>query len=154
MTYCFSILNRRQLASIILLLGMVFATGSASAQALKYTPTNPHFGGSPFNGADLLATAQAQRQFSTAPPAGASSALQSFASNLDARISSGLSQYISNQLFSTSATGASGSGSVVIGTLKVDYARVDATKIVSVTMTDTQTGETQNISYPLGLFVP
>ena len=138
----------------VVLLGVALATGSASAQALKYTPTNPHFGGSPFNGADLLASAQAQRQFSTASTSGAASALQSFASNLDARISSGLSQYISNQLFSTSASGISGSGSVMVGSLKVDYARENATKTVAVTMTDTQTGETRTLSYPLGLFVP
>lgn len=136
-----------------LLLSAACAAGSVGAQALKYTPTNPHFGGSPFNGAELLASAQAQRQVSTAPTASATSALQGFASNLDARISSGLSQYISNQLFSTSGSG-SGSGSVVFGTLKVDYARVDTTKTVSVTMTDIQTGETRNLSYPIGLFVP
>ncbi len=129
-----------------------FAAGSASAQALKYTPINPHFGGSPFNGADLMASAQAQKQYSPAPATG-TSALQGFAANLDARISAGLSQYISNQLFSTSTTGG-GSGSVMVGTLKVDYTRVEATKTVSVTMTDTKTGETQNVSYPLGIFVP
>lgn len=140
--------------ALTMLLSAACSAGSVGAQALKYTPTNPHFGGSPFNGADLLATAQAQRQLSAAPTLGTRSALQGFASNLDARISAGLSQYISNQLFSTSATSASGSGSVVIGTLKVDYTRVDATKTVSVTMTDIQTGETQNLSYPLGLFVP
>ena len=129
------------------------AAGTASAQALKYTPINPHFGGSPFNGADLMASAQAQRQYNT-PSTSGSSALQSFASNLDARISAGLSQYISNQLFSASASGG-GSGSVMVGSMKVDYTRTDGTsKTVSVTMTDTKTGETQTVSYPLGIFVP
>ncbi len=135
-----------------LLLCGFFATGSASAQALKYTPNNPHFGGSPFNGADLMASAQAQRQYA-APSTSGTSALQGFAANLDARISAGLSQYISNQLFSTNTTGG-GSGSVMVGTLKVDYTRDNTAKTVLVTMTDTKTGETQNVSYPLGIFVP
>lgn len=140
-------------ATLATLLCGTLAAGHASAQALKYTPINPHFGGSPFNGADLMASAQAQRQYST-PSASGSSALQSFASNLDARISAGLSQYISNQLFSASASGG-GSGSVMVGSMKVDYTRTDgASKTVSVTMTDTKTGETQTVSYPLGIFVP
>jgi hypothetical protein len=81
--------------------------------------------------------------------------LQSFASNLDARISAGLSQYISNQLFSASGGSGGGSGSVMVGSMKVDYTRTDGTsKTVSVTMTDTKTGETQTVSYPLGIFVP
>lgn len=139
--------------TLVLLLCGIFAAGSAIGQALKYTPINPHFGGSPFNGADLMASAQAQRQYSTAGTAGANSALQSFSANLDARISAGLSQYISNQLFSTKTTGG-GSGSVMVGSLKVDYTRAEDTKTVSVTMTDTKTGETQTVRYPLGIFVP
>jgi len=142
-----------QWSTLVLLLCGVLAVGSASAQALKYTPINPHFGGSPFNGAELLASAQAQKQTSTAGTASGTSALQGFAANLDSRISAGLSQYISNQLFSSTASGG-GSGTVMVGTLQVDYTRNDATKTVSVTMTDTKTGETQNVSYPLGIFVP
>ncbi len=147
-------INISKLISLVILLCGAFALGNASAQALKYTPINPHFGGSPFNGADLMASAQAQRQYNTPSTSGTSSALQSFASNLDARISAGLSQYISNQLFSASASGG-GSGSVMVGSMKVDYTRTDGSaKTVSVTMTDTKTGETQTVSYPLGIFVP
>jgi curli production assembly/transport component CsgF len=145
---------RRDWIAIAVMLCGMFCAGSASAQALKYTPNNPHFGGSPFNGAELLASAQAQRQYSTAGTSSTSTALQGFASNLDARISAGLSQYISNQMFSSTASGG-GSGSVMVGTLKVDYVRNEgATKTVSVTMTDTKTNETQTVSYPLGIFVP
>lgn len=147
-----SIASSKWIALVIFLCG-AFAVSNANAQALKYTPINPHFGGSPFNGADLMASAQAQRQYNT-PSTSGSSALQSFASNLDARISAGLSQYISNQLFSATASGG-GSGSVMVGSMRVDYTRTDgATKTVSVTMTDTKTGETQNVSYPIGIFVP
>lgn len=154
MTHKYSKTSSRGFA-LGLLLSAACAAGSVGAQALKYTPSNPHFGGSPFNGAELLASAQAQRQVSTESTSSTTSALQGFASNLDARISSGLSQYISNQLFSTSGNSSgNSSGSVVFGTLKVDYARVDTTKTVSVTMTDIQTGETRNLSYPIGLFVP
>ena len=153
MTNRLSITSSKRITLVVSLCGTLVA-GSASAQALKYTPNNPHFGGSPFNGADLLASAQAQRQYSAPAAPGTSSALQSFASNLDARISAGLSQYISNQLFSSTASGV-GSGSVLLGNMKVDYTRTDGdTKTVSVTMTDTSSGETQTVSYPLGIFVP
>ena len=124
--------------------------GSAGAQALKYSPTNPHFGGNPFNGADLMSSAAAQKSVH-ASPTGTVSAMSSFASNLDARISAGLAQYISNQLFSATGTGGN-SGSVTLGTMSITYARNAST--VDVVMRDTKTGETQTASYPLNIFVP
>lgn len=126
----------------------LLGAGTASAQALKYTPTNPHFGGSPFNGAELMSSAAAQKSIK-APVA--KSELQTFATSLEARISAGLAQYISNQLFSANGTGGN-SGTVTLGNLVVSYERKD--KTVEVTLTDPKTGEKQTVVYPLGIFIP
>jgi hypothetical protein len=77
--------------------------------------------------------------------------MSNFANNLEARISAGLSQYISNQLFSATGTGNS-SGNVMLGDMSVSYARNAST--VDIVLRDVKTGQTQNLSYPLNLFVP
>jgi len=147
-----SILRRHSLKLHALAACVLLSTGAAQAQALKYTPTNPHFGGSPFNGAELMGSAVAQKEIkSSLSSATGKSAISAFTTNLDARISAGLSQYISNQLFSASSTG-SNSGTVSLGSLKIDYKRDGST--VNVGMTDTQTGETKTVTYPLNTFVP
>lgn len=130
---------------------VLLSAGTAQAQALKYTPTNPHFGGSPFNGADLMASATAQKDLKALSNVTGQSAISAFTSNLDARISAGLSQYISNQLFSASGQ-ADKAGTVSLGSLKIDYQREGTTVIVG--MTDTKTGETKTVTYPLNTFVP
>lgn len=79
------------------------------------------------------------------------SAATNFANNLDARISAGLAQYISNQLFSATGTGGN-SGTVAMGSMTVSYTRNAST--VDVVIKDTKTGETQAASYPLNIFVP
>lgn len=130
------------------LLSALCAAPAVQAQALKYTPTNPHFGGSPFNGAELMSSAAAQKSIKSPT---SKTELQIFATSLEARISAGLAQYISNQLFSANGTGGN-SGTVTLGNLVIAYERKD--KTVEVTMTDTKTGEKQTAVYPLGVFVP
>lgn len=56
-----SILRRHSPKLHALAACLLLSTGAAQAQALKYTLTNPHFGGSPFNGAELMASAAAQK---------------------------------------------------------------------------------------------
>jgi curli production assembly/transport component CsgF len=133
-------------------LSCLLALSNGHAQALKYTPTNPHFGGSPFNGADLMSSAAAQKDdYSLGKAQTTTSALTNFANNLDARISAGMAQYISNQLFSTSP-GKDKTGTVTLGDLSISYTRNDST--VDVVMTSAATGQTQTATYPLNIFVP
>ena len=139
--------SRAQMAATALLAALCVAP-AVQAQALKYTPTNPHFGGSPFNGAELMSSAAAQRSIKSPT---AKTELQTFATSLEARISAGLAQYISNQLFSANGTGGN-SGTVTLGNLVVSYERKD--KTVEVTLTDPKTGEKQTVVYPLGIFIP
>jgi len=149
-----SILRRRSPSLHVLAACLLLCTGAvqAMAKALKYTPANPHFGGNPFNGAELMASAAAQKSIKSLPlGATVQSAISAFTTNLVSRISPGLSQYISNQLFSASGTG-SNSGTVSMGSLKIDYKREGHTEIVG--MTDTQTGETKTVTYSLNTFVP
>jgi curli production assembly/transport component CsgF len=132
-------------------------TTPVEAQQLRYAPTNPHFGGSPFNGAELLSSAAAQRvKRPTSRPLGATSdarsPLRDFANNLEARISSRLSQYVSDQIFSQAA-GASASGTFTLSGLSVSYQRLGSTEVRRV-LRDLATGETSTVTYPLKLFVP
>lgn len=128
----------------------VLVSMAASAQQLRYLPTNPHFGGSPFNGADLMASAAAQRSH-RAPVNTSTSLVSSFVSNLESRVSSQLSQYVTSQLFSQT-NAASNTGNFTLGALSVAFVR-DATS-VAMTVRDVRTGETANVTYPLNMFVP
>ncbi len=90
--------------SLILLAG----SGTGFAQQLIYTPINPNFGGSSFNGAWLQSEAQAEKRFSapSSPsynPYGTGSTLQDFQSTLDNAILSELSQKIVTQVFGENA---------------------------------------------------
>ncbi len=77
------------------------------AQQLIYTPINPNFGGSSFNGAWMQSEAQAEKRFS-APGSSTSglygtNPLQDFQSTLDNAILSELSQKIVSQVFGENA---------------------------------------------------
>lgn len=74
-------------------------TSEGRAQQLVYTPTNPSFGGNPFNGSHLQGLADAQNQFKDeseyAPPTQA----ELFAQQLQSSILSGVAQQLSNAIF-------------------------------------------------------
>ncbi len=88
----------------------LFLIGSDNlfAQQLIYTPINPSFGGSSFNGSWLQAQAQAEKRFSapSAPtynPYSTTNTLQDFQSTLDNAVLSELSQKIVSQVFGENA---------------------------------------------------
>lgn len=108
---------RHSLRLSVLTASLRLYAGAAQAQALKYTPTNPHLADSLLNGDELMAWALVQKDIKGSPlSATGQSAIGSFTTNLDSRISVDLSQYICNQLFSASGTG-SNSGTVSLGSL-------------------------------------
>lgn len=79
-----SILRRRSPSLHVLAACLLLCTGAVQAQALKYTPTNPNFGGSPFNGAQLMASAAAQKNIKSLPfGATGQSAIGAFTTNLE-----------------------------------------------------------------------
>ena len=93
--------------SIILLL-IIFTSIKNFAQQFVYTPINPNFGGSSFNGAWMLAEAQVENN-KTAPgsdnaynPYGTNT-LQNFQQSLNQQVLSQLSQKIITSAFGESA---------------------------------------------------
>ncbi|MGA8266107.1 MAG: curli production assembly/transport component CsgF [Ignavibacteriaceae bacterium] len=95
---------KNTITSICLLFILFLFTGNnVFAQQLVYTPINPNFGGSSFNGAWLMAEATAEKHFT----AGSSSSynpysnnpLDNFQSSLNSAILSQLSQKIISQVF-------------------------------------------------------
>ncbi len=94
----------RSICTIILFL---FVCSSAFAQQLVYTPINPNFGGSSFNGAWLMAEAQAEKHFTASSSSAynpySNNPLDNFQSSLNSAILSQLSQKIISQVFGENA---------------------------------------------------
>jgi len=90
-----------------LLFLFVFFSNKSIAQQLVYTPINPNFGGSSFNGAWLMAEATAEKHFTASSSSSFQpyndNPLQNFQSNLNNAILSQLSQKIISQVFGESA---------------------------------------------------
>jgi curli production assembly/transport component CsgF len=134
--------------AMVLLAGAgVLAAGPAAAQDLRYTPVNPDFGGSPFNGATLLNEANAQNKY-TNPAAQAASADQStgaqFVRQLESQLYASLANQVANAIFGTNAAA---SGKITFGDQTVTY--VHGLDSVSLTITDATAGTTTNIVIPV-----
>lgn len=100
---------------------------------------NPDFGGSPFNGAHLLANATAQNNFQAQSSAGTTqkTPAQLFQATLNNQILSKLSQLILNQAFpGTGSNQSLPSGTSIMG----DYTITNDVISKSITVSDTLTG--------------
>ena len=99
--------NTKYCIFIILLL-IVLMGNKSLAQQFVYTPINPNFGGSSFNGAWMLAEAQAENGKTAQSSASAynpygTNALQNFQQSLNQQVLSQLSQKIITSAFGESA---------------------------------------------------
>ncbi len=118
---------------------------SVVAGDLVYTPVNPSFGGSSFNSAHLLATAEAQKP-KEKPKASTSSGQSSserFIRLLESRLYSSLATAVSEAIFGDSAEP---SGTITFDTRQVAYTN-NGTEI-QLTITDFETGQVTNITVP------
>jgi curli production assembly/transport component CsgF len=99
---------KNTITSICLLFILFLFTGkNISAQQLVYTPINPNFGGSSFNGAWLMAEATAEKHFTASSSSSynpySNNPLDNFQSSLNSAILSQLSQKIISQVFGENA---------------------------------------------------
>ena len=121
-------------------------TSPALAQDIRYSPVNPSFGGSPFNGATLLNEANAQNK--QVDPASlkandAQSTGAQFVRQLESRLYSSLANQVADAIFGVNATP---SGTITFGDQTVTYSHgLDA---VTLTIIDATTGTTTNIEIP------
>lgn len=125
----------------------LFASSPATlAQDIRYTPVNPAFGGSPFNGATLLNEANAQNK-TVDPAAKAAGSTQStgaeFVRQLESRLYSSLANQVSDAIFGKNATP---SGTITFGDQTITYSHgLDS---VSLTIIDATAGTTTSIEIP------
>ena len=143
-------MRRTRLETSALMIAMVVGAlawcPELQAQDIRYTPVNPSFGGSPFNGATLLNEANAQNK--TVDPASTkASATQStgaeFVRQLESRLYSSLANQVSEAIFGKNATP---SGTITFGDQTITYSHgLDS---VSLTIIDATAGTTTSIEIP------
>jgi curli production assembly/transport component CsgF len=127
-------------------LAVLLASTAAHAQDLRYTPTHPNFGGSPFNGANLMNDANAQNKY-VDPASKQAGDTQStgaeFVRQLESRLYSSLANQVADAIFGDNATP---SGTITFGDQTVTYSHgLDS---VTLTIVDASTGTTTNIEIP------
>jgi len=124
-----------------LLFGMVLTGGVTFAGELTYTPNNPSFGGSPFNGSNLMSSANAINKFKDPD---APSFDQSLEDRLDSLVLSQLvSQLVSNAF---DPNGNIANGQFNTGLNLIDVNTVGG--ITTIQITNVATGETTTIQIP------
>lgn len=97
------------------------AGSSAWGQQLVYTPTNPSFGGNPFNSSHMLALANSQNQFQPKSQSYiAPTQAEQFASQLQSTILAGVAQQVSNAIFGNNPQQ---SGTISFGGTTVNFSR-------------------------------
>jgi curli production assembly/transport component CsgF len=126
---------------------IVLSPYAASASQLIYTPINPNFGGSPFNGPFLFDQANAQDQYSALPKPSSQqkspSAAQSFAQRLENALVSQAAALLSNQILGPNALP---SGTFSTNGTTISWQTVNGE--VTVTIVDASTGGTTTITIP------
>lgn len=119
----------------------------AVAGEVVYTPMNPSFGGSTLNFQYLMGLATAQNSFKGETAAGAAraplTASERFAQQLQSRLYAGLAQQVSESIFGENAQP---SGHFVFDDQQIDF--VNDGQQVTITILNTATGETTEISVP------
>lgn len=115
----------------------------AAAQQLFYTPIDPSFGGNPFNSAHLLGIANAQNDYKDPNAQKTSSEAQIFANQLQSRLLSALSSQITDAIFGANPQR---SGTITFGDQTINFVR--SLTDVTLTITDSQTGEVTTVVVP------
>ena len=125
-------------------LALAFFAAPVFAGEMVYQPVNPNFGGSPFNGAPLLNSANAQNNFD-APAQSARDSARDFAERLDRAILSALSRALTQDILDEN-------GNFVAGTFQTGINTIVVTELAGggsqVLITNTETGETSTIVIP------
>lgn len=131
---------RRDMSVAVALASMACAS-PAFAQDLSYTPTNPSFGGNPFNSSHLLGVAGAQNDY-TAPTSTTSQA-DLFSRQLQSRLLSALASQVTDAIFGENPQE---SGTITFGGQTISFVRsLDSVKL---SITDDATGTVTDIEIP------
>ncbi|MCA9484828.1 MAG: hypothetical protein KC553_13940 [Nitrospina sp.] len=102
--------NKSKFRNLVAVLAFVLLGSPVLAGEITYTPVNPNFGGSPFNGAPLLNSANAINDFE-APPRSARNSARDFAERLDRAILGQLSRQLAGDIIDDE-------GNFIVGTIE------------------------------------
>lgn len=126
------------------MLAVGFLSTQVMAGEMVYTPVNPNFGGSPFNGAHLLSNAGAQNGFE-APPRDARDSAADFVERLDRTLLSRLSRALTADIINED--GSINTGEFSTGLNNIVVSQVNGQTVV--TITNLVTGETTTLTIPI-----
>lgn len=126
----------------ILIGGFALCASVSYASQMTYTPVNPDFGGSPFNGSTLLSEANANNHY-VAPTPKSTTALDDLVTN---SVLSSIAASISNKILNSHD---GDSGSFTSGSSTITYRNVGGT--ITQTVYDNSTGQATVFTYPAGM---
>lgn len=121
----------------------IWPVTGAIAQDITYQPTDPTFGGNPFNSAHLLGIANAQNTYRDPNSTSSSSQADIFARQLQSRLLSALSSQIVDAIFGENPQQ---SGTISFGGQTITFER--GLTEVTLNITNDETGEVTTIVVP------
>jgi curli production assembly/transport component CsgF len=126
-------------------LAVMTPVSSAHSQDIVYEPVDPSFGGNAFNSAHLLGIANSQNDYRDPNAASSSTGSQAdiFARQLQSRLLSSLSSQIVSAIFGDNPQEQ---GTISFGGQTINFVR--GLTEVTLTITNTETGETTEIIVP------
>ena len=120
-------------------------TLNSIASPIVYQPTNPSFGGNPFNSSHYINLANEQKSFSSARSSiGSRDPLEDFSRTVQRSLLSRLSQNISDSILGDDAQDT---GTFLVGDTQIFFEN-DGTNI-SIDVSDVSTGKSTNIVFPV-----
>ena len=123
---------------------LIATADSARASDMVYTPTNPSFGGNPFNSSHLLGVANAINKYKDPTTSTNSDPAAQFLRTLQSRLLSSLASQITDVIFGEDAQE---SGLIKFGDQEISFVRgVDS---VTLTISDLATGSVSEIVVPI-----
>lgn len=138
--------NKSKIKNLIVTLVLVLLAGPALAGEMTYQPVNPNFGGSPFNGAPLLNSANAINDFE-APARSARDSARDFAERLDRAILSTLARSLTAGIINPK-TGLFTEGVFETGINTITVTGGGTGQETTVVISNNETGETSTIIIP------
>lgn len=133
----------RLLARGLVVAMAIWPVTGAIAQDITYQPTDPTFGGNPFNSAHLLGIANAQNTYRDPNSTSSSSQADIFARQLQSRLLSALSSQIVDAIFGENPQQ---SGTISFGGQTITFER--GLTEVTLNITNDETGEVTTIVVP------
>ncbi|HKR17186.1 curli assembly protein CsgF [Rhizorhapis sp.] len=136
--------RRLAVAAMAASTSILMGAGAARASDMVYTPTNPSFGGNPFNSSHLLGVANAINKYKDPTASNSSDPAAQFLRTLQSRLLSSLASQITDVIFGENAQD---SGLIKFGDQEISFVR--GADSVTLTISDLASGSVSEIIVPL-----